>query len=426
MWTHYVLVSYFLFKVKVGVCLEHGSHSDLEDVKLLEGEEKLSDYIMKVLDHFKSTDPVGLPGASIPDPYLVPDMKKYITFGTNIALKNTSVQGISKFRVIYVKAEIAQLECTTVLSIDKLKVKGNYTLNTIFKKYSGNYTADVLGIKTTAIATLGVEKDGRVRVQNISMDISFKNIETIKPYVLKDAYKKVKVEVNKRLEQVATDTVFSNSLFPIDLLLLNARRKAIEFGLDPYKIQDYTSSFSVFNIHLSNTWILGIASFYRIENTTLIMENKTLIFEFNLKTQETQGSSHWGISTMRGFISRSGIANFTLNYICIKVIVAQPLDTRRKPTLRSLSVDVGNFQIRFDGAGTVDYFVELAVNILPNLVRNQVVDAFEDPVRHKIQQELDTIEVEEFIKEQLPKIDRFEAEVGLKSAMGPENRRNCS
>lgn len=39
-------------------------------------EKKLSETIMTILEHYKQDDPLGIPGAPIPDPMPIPDMKK--------------------------------------------------------------------------------------------------------------------------------------------------------------------------------------------------------------------------------------------------------------------------------------------------------------------------------------------------------------
>jgi hypothetical protein len=62
------------------------------------------------LEHFKQPDPIGIPGAKIPEPFTVPDMKQTVTFGTTLYFKNTAVYGISKFRILYINAEIGAME----------------------------------------------------------------------------------------------------------------------------------------------------------------------------------------------------------------------------------------------------------------------------------------------------------------------------
>ena len=64
------------------------------------------------------------------------------------------------------------------------------------------------------------------------------------------------------------------------------------------------------------------------------------------------------------------------------------------------------FQIRCDGAGTLDYVVEFLVNILPNLLRYQIMDAIESPLKSRIQEFMDSFDVEKFIREKVPEFEK--------------------
>lgn len=86
-------------------------------------------------------------------------------------------------------------------------------------------------------------------------------------------------------------------------------------------------------------------------------------------TQEIEGKTHWEISVIGGFLSRAGTVSFTTQYFRVQVKLSQPLDTRGKPSLEGLDLELGNIQARVHGAGTIDYLVEASVNILPNLLR---------------------------------------------------------
>jgi hypothetical protein len=44
-------------------------------------------------------------------------------------------------------------------------------------------------------------------------------------------------------------------------------------------------------------------------------------------------------------------------------------------------LEVGNIAVYSDGLGTMDYVLEILVNILPNLLRKQIVDFLEEPLR---------------------------------------------
>lgn len=71
-----------------------------------------------------------------------------------------------------------------------------------------------------------------------------------------------------------------------------------------------------------------------------------------------------------------------------------------------IQIELGNIQVRFDGLGTTDYLVELGINVLPNLLRYQIMDALEKPVKLRIQEVLKTVNVENVIKENRDKIDK--------------------
>ncbi|CAH2262290.1 uncharacterized protein LOC120637774 [Pararge aegeria] len=405
---------------------------------LARGEEKMSEYILQILEHFKQPNPIGIPGAKVPDPYSVPDMKQSVSIGT-LYFKNTAVYGISKFRILYVNAEIGAMEVHAGLAIDKLQARGNYTMSTWLNRVQGPFTVDITGIEITAKAGLGVERDGKLRAQEIKIDISFSTIamnfenagffggmlqgivnsigtflfDSIKPYILKEAYTKAREEINKKLDEVAGDMQFPNSISPLDMVIADARKKVREMEMDPYKIKDYNASASVFTISLTNTWVTGISSFQRVGNITLKMQNNTVIADFEIGTQKLEGTTHWELSAISGLLSRTGRTSFSVEYISGRIILAQPLDTRKKPQFVDLDLDVGNIQVRFDGAGTLDYVVEFVINVLPNLLRYQIIDALENPIIEKVQEELNKLNVEEMIKAELPKVDEME-ENGLK------------
>lgn len=63
--------------------------------------------------------------------------------------------------------------------------------------------------------------------------------------------------------------------------------------------------------------------------------------------------------------------------------------------------------MRSDGAGTFDYVVEFLVNVIPNLLRYQIMDALENPIRTRIQDEMDKIDVEKLIKNNLPAFEKM-------------------
>ncbi|KAL4705649.1 hypothetical protein ACJJTC_011211 [Scirpophaga incertulas] len=444
-----LIFTLFALCIIKGHCQDVSEAEDTADSDevLATGEKKLSGNILDILEHFKQPNPVGLPGANVPEPFPVPDMKQTVTFGTTVYFKNTAVYGISKFRIVYINAEIGAMEVHAVMAIDKLQARGNYTMSSWVQRAQGPFTVDVAGLLVTARANLGVERDGKLRAQDINIDISFKDImvnfenlgffgsmfqglintigsflfDSIKPYILKEAYVKVRTEINAKLDEVAGDMQFPNSISPLDMVIADSRKKIREMNYDPYQIKDYNTTVSIFSVALSHTWITGLSSFQRVGNITLKMENNTLIADFEIGTQKLEGMTQWEIVAVSGLMSRAGTASFSVEYVSARIVLGQPLDTRKRPQMRDLDLEIGNIQVRCDGAGTLDYVIEFAVNILPNLLRYQIMDALEGPISERIQQELDKIEVEETIKQELPEIDKMAAEGFKLSKLKPKS-----
>ena len=135
------------------------------------------------------------------------------------------------------------------------------------------------------------------------------------------------------------------------------------------------------------------------------MEENILYVGVHVGTQRLEGRTLWDLQ-LGGLLSRDGSASFTVEYIHTKTEISQPLDTRKKPILRILDIDVGNMQVRMDGAGTLDYVIEFVVNVLPNLLRYQIVNAVEGPIKSRVQEILDSIDLEEIIEQKLPELDK--------------------
>lgn len=318
------------------------------------------------------------------------------------------------------------------MHLQNLNVRGNYTMRTWFSRAQGPFQVNVTDINVKGFANIAVERDGKLRAQDISIDIGFANIalnfenlgimasifqgilnsigsflfDSIKPSILQEAYATMRMEMNKNLDKAFGDKQFPNSISPLDMVIADARRKVQEMGYDPFYVKDYNSSVGLFRAELSHTWVYGLSSFYRVGNITLSVENNTLIADFEIGTQKLEGQTQWYLFILGGLYSRAGTTSFSIDYITGRVILGQPLDTRKRPQFRDFQLEIGNIQVRCDGAGTVDYLVEFLVNILPNLLRYQITDAIEGPIREKVQQRLNYINVEELIKKNIPEIEK--------------------
>lgn len=373
-----------------------------------------------------------MPGAPIPDPFPVPDVKNNVGMGT-LTLKQSHAYGMSKFRVKTVHSDLNAMTVKASILLDKMTVRGNYTLRTLFSSAAGPFVVVLHKVFVQGNVSLGVERDGQVRTQDIAMDISFADMamdfqnlgfmgslfqsfvnsaptlvfDTIKPFMLKEAYEKIRTEVDTNIGRLAGAHSFPNSITPLDMAVAEGRQRVRHMGYDPYHVRDYNQTAGIFAVEMSGTWVQGLSSFYRVGDVAVAVENNTVGVVLQLGTQRLQGSSQWQVSVASGMITRVGHVQFTVQHVKVRVEVSQSLDTRKRPQMRDLQLELGNIQVRCDGAGTLDYVTEFVVNVLPNLLRYQIMDAIEGPIRIRVQEWFDTIDVERLIKERVPEFQKM-------------------
>ncbi|KAJ8952820.1 hypothetical protein NQ318_008141 [Aromia moschata] len=139
-------------------------------------EKKLSETVMAMLEHFKQPDPIGLPGVPVPDPMDIPNMKHSFSVG-RMQFFNVKLYGLKQFRIHHINADISAMKVEAALTIDKLDVKGNYTLSTWLSRAKGPFTVKLYQVYVVAIASLEVSRNGTLEAQDMDMDIKFQNIE---------------------------------------------------------------------------------------------------------------------------------------------------------------------------------------------------------------------------------------------------------
>lgn len=391
-------------------------------------EMKISDYVRSILKHYKQKDPIGLPVAPIPDPMSIPPLSHSFTIG-KMNMQNVLLNGLSKFRIHHINVDLQAMQCEAALTIESLIVTGNYTLSTWLSRYNGPFTVKLKNVFVQAISRLEVEQNGQLEAQEMKMDITFKHIDmnfeglgmfasmfqgiinsvgtfvfdSIKPFVLKEANTNLRKDMNEQVHKIPQN--FTNSISPLDQILIEVRKKIRTMNYDPYKINDYNKTAGLLSVQMTNTWITGLSSIHRVGNITFGVRNNTVTVDIGVGTQKLEGSSAWEISLGAGMLSRAGLLVFTVEYLKVQVVVSQSLDTRNSPELEDIQLELGNIQVRCNGAGTLDYVVEAAVNVLPNILRYQIMDALESPIKMRVQEELNAINVEQLIEENLATLD---------------------
>lgn len=230
--------------------------------------------------------------------------------------------------------------------------------------------------------------------QGIINDSPDSVFNTMKPYMLQDAYGKMRTEIDTNINEWMGGRQLPNSIKPLDMAIGEGRRRVREMGYDPLIVRNYNHSIGLFTMQLRNTWINGISGFYRIGDVQLNLDNNTVsmgtnFFRFhsfsfsdqfflacnlnliglNLGTQRIMGATDWEISLSRGIITRTGHIKFDVEFIRAEFNISQTLDTRNHPQINDFQLEIGNIQVN------IEILKKLILKILIFLLLVFVLDA---------------------------------------------------
>lgn len=303
-------------------------------------------------------------------------------------------------------------------------VVGNYSSS--WKIYEGYYNVTLIKLHIDGHLSLQVSESGHLETNNLNMNMNYESlhmdtnmrniplydtlvtsftnfvVQTIKPIIMKLVNIMIKEELDEKMKHFKR---FPNTIPPVDLLIAESRQQIKLMGYDPWHIEDLINAvnFNIFSLDINEIWISGLSSLYRLGDIHISIQNQTIISVVHIGTQELNGHCQWKIGAA-GLLKTTGVLSFSIDYIQLEANVTQPMDTRLAPYLNEFGLSVGNIQLRMDGAGTLDYLAEALVNIIPNILRNKIVDAMELPIKKRIQDFLDKVNVQEKIEQRIPPI----------------------
>lgn len=384
---------------------------------------RISDTVLKFLEHFKNPDSVNMP-LPLPDPMSMPN-RTYQIMTASVTTTNVKAYGVSRMRINNFILDVVDMKMNFGVRLSKLHVIGNYS-TWFMTLYSGGFNVTIGDSFLDCVAKLEVTRSGELEAADIKMEMSkhseivldFQNagmlttlaknlgqliFDSFKPYMFKLINNNVRGTINEYLKNLKM--TFPNSIPPIDLAIAEMRKIIRKAGYDPYAIVDYQYATSVYSLDVTRINVVGMSSFYRLGNITIIMDNNTIHTAVNIGTELLEGNFDWEAG-VAGIFTKAGTASFTIDYIHVQTKLDQPLNVNKRPKLVELKVKVGNIQLRLDGAGTVDYLMESLTNVLPNIVRYQIVQATEVPIRRKVQEYIERVNVEQVIIQVLPLLDQ--------------------
>lgn len=112
--------------------------------------------------------------------------------------------------------------------------------------------------------------------QRIINDSPNSVFETMKPYMLQDAYEKMRSEIDSNIDEWMGGRLLPNSIRPLDMAIGEGRRRVRQMGYDPLIMKSYNHTIGLVTMQLRNTWVNGISGFYRIGDVKLSLDNNTI------------------------------------------------------------------------------------------------------------------------------------------------------
>ncbi|XP_025206290.1 uncharacterized protein LOC112602408 [Melanaphis sacchari] len=396
-------------------------------------KDKLSEQIRKILKHYQGPDPVGFPGAPIPDPLSIPPMNK--DFGMAfMTFKNMTVHGLSKFKVEQVNTDLKNMRVYVLLKIKRMYVLGNYTLRSwLSRPAAGPFNVTLIDVEAAAEAALEPDEDGILQATNTEMDMQFKDCELdfknlgfgasmlqgvistmgsvlfegIKPFIINEVNTNLRADVNAQVKAITSKLPKITVPVP-DLAVAEGRAYVRRMGFDPYHMVDRHINEGPLNLTITKLTVAGLSNFQRVGDIGLQVRGPVLQLAVHVITGTINGSLQWSYQLgLTKTFGRAGVSNFTVDHIQVRAVVNQTLDIRNKPVLEKLDIEVGKIEVIMDRKEPLDFVVEVAVNSLPSLLRHIIVDALEEPIKMKVQTILDDVKVEKLVEDRLPELDRL-------------------
>ncbi|XP_050538459.1 neurofilament heavy polypeptide-like [Daktulosphaira vitifoliae] len=396
-------------------------------------KEKLSEQIRKVLLHYQRPDPIGFPGAPIPESLSIPPMRK--NFGmADMTFTNMTIHGLSKFTVERVNTDLDNMQVYVLLKIRRLYILGNYTMKTWFSRpAAGPFNVTLIDVDAEAAAALEPDADGYLQTNETEMDmqfadcnLDFKNLgfmasvfqgmistvgsvlfDGIKPFIINEVNTNMRADINNQIKTI-TSKLPKMKMPVTDMAVIEGRKYVMRMGYDPYRLTDRKIKEGPFSFTISNLTVYGLSKFRRVGEIGVSLRGHVLQLTAHVITSKIHGSLNWAYElVLTKNFNRTGMTNFTIDHLQVRAVVNQSLDIREKPILHKLDIEVGNINILMDRQVPLDYVVEIAVNSLPPLLRHIIVDALEEPIKIKVQTLLNDIRVDQMVEERLPELDNL-------------------
>lgn len=324
-----------------------------------------------------------------------------------------------------------------LLKIQRMYVLGNYTLKSWFgRPAAGPFNVTLIDVDAEAAAALVPDEDGNLQANETEMDMRFRDCELdfknlgftatmfqgiissvgsvlfdgIKPFIISEVNTNLKSDVNAQVKAITSK--LPKMTVPVPDLAINEGRAYVRrMGYDPYRVADQHIKQGPLNFTVSELVVKGLSDFRRVGDIGLQVHGPVLQMTMHVVTGAVNGSLRWQYRLgLTKTFSRAGVSNFSAEHVQVRAVVNQTLDIRNKPVLDGLDIEVGKVAVQMDRQEPLDYVIEVAVNSLPALLRHIIVDVLEEPIKMKVQEILNDVQLERMVEERLPELDRLAGE----------------
>lgn len=234
-------------------------------------------------------------------------------------------------------------------------------------------------------------------------------IGTILPFIQARIDERLTTEINKKLKDSPPFPSIRDTS-PANLLIMKAR-DYMRKNFEPHKVQNmvkYETDYLFLTV--GPVTLRGLSNFARVGDVSLGMVNRTMVTKVRIVTGKVRGEGQFGFNfgKLPQIPTSQRHANFTVDRLQFEAIVHQSVDTKQKPRLEDLQLEMGPIQVNLDNQGNFDYIIELALQRMPDYLRYYLIDILEEPIKKKIQKDiLDEVNVEEMMAKSLPLLDKL-------------------
>lgn len=396
------------------------------DTKAWLGEEPLTPrkIVDDLVEYFSVRDPHGIPVLNVPEPININGS----VVASQITFHNPSISGHSGLRLEYVNVNLTSLSATAKVSLPWVNLEGDYEWPGYWSNSEGFGNITMVGIVVTLDLYLGVNDVGLLSVEP-KMDLQYQDLQlnftglgyahgvvvgaagtffstVIQPLIFERVQTRVQTALNQRLEQRIQNLTFPDSISPVDFAVARLRMGLRDKGLEPLTIDDRETHLTWgVTVQLQNIKFGGITTIHRTHEISAQFIDNAVYVTIQLGTQALKGDLDWSLSASL-LPAVGGHLALELESLAVTVEAQQPANIRSPPTLRKIDVKLGNLAVRSDGEGTFDYLVEALVNILPNCLRDQIMDRVEPVIHQKIQKEFNRLDIYRVVMNKLEERER--------------------